>query len=194
MLDKQFYVYVHMKATDDSVFYVGKGSKYRYTTKQGRNEYWHRIVNKHGFVAEIVKDGLSFEEANAYEIQLIKELRDQGCQLCNMTDGGEGCLGAKKTPEQKAAISQKNKGRKWSEESKAKMKGNRNSVGRTASLEVKAKISAAKKGSNNIQGRPVSEETRNKIRESRKKTEEAKKAMRLFLLMLMQQNKEVVYD
>ena len=194
MLDKQFYVYVHMKETDDSVFYVGKGSKYRYTTKQGRNQYWHRIVAKHGFVAEIVKDGLSFEEANAYEIQFIKELRDQGCQLCNMTDGGEGCLGIKKTPEQKAAISQKNKGRKWSEESKAKMKGNKNSVGRTASLEVRAKISAAKKGSNNLQGRPVSEETRNKIRESRKKTEEAKKAMRLFLLMLMQQNKEVVYD
>jgi hypothetical protein len=116
MLDKQFYVYVHMKATDDSVFYVGKGSKYRYTTKQGRNEYWHRIVSKHGFVAEIVKDGLSFQEANAYEIQLIQELRDQGCQLCNMTDGGEGCLGVKKTPEQKAAISLKNKGKKRSDD------------------------------------------------------------------------------
>ena len=194
MLDKQFYVYVHMKATDDSVFYVGKGCKYRYTTKQGRNQYWNRIVAKHGFVAEIVKSGLSFEEANAYEIELIKQLRDQGCVLCNLTDGGEGCLGTKKTAEQKAAISAKNKGRKWSEESKAKMKGNKNSVGRSASPEVRAKISAAKKGNNNIQGRPVSEETRNKIRETRKKTEEAKKAMRLFLLMLMQQNKEVVYD
>lgn len=194
MLDKQFYVYVHMKATDDSVFYVGKGCKYRYTTKQGRNQYWNRIVAKHGFVAEIVKSELSFDEANAYEIELIKQLKDQGCVLCNLTDGGEGCLGVKKTAEQKAAISAKNKGRKWSEESKIKMKGNRNSVGRIASPEVRAKISAAKKGNNNIQNRPVSEETRNKIRETRKKTEEAKKAMRLFLLMLMQQNKEVVYD
>lgn len=194
MLDKQFYVYVHMKATDDAVFYVGKGLKYRYTTKQGRNQYWNRIVAKHGFVAEIVKSGLSFDEANAYEIELIKQLKDQGCVLCNLTEGGEGCLGVKKTDQQKAAISAKNKGRKWSEESKAKMKGNRNSVGRIASPEVRAKISAAKKGNNNIQGRPVSEETRNKIRETRKKTEEAKKAMRLFLLMLMQQNKEVVYD
>jgi len=194
MLDKQFYVYVHMKATDDSVFYVGKGCKYRYTSKNGRNQYWQRIVAKHGYVAEIVKKDLSFAEANAYEIQLIKELKEQGCELCNLTDGGEGCLGTKKTPEQKAAISAKNKGRKWSEESKAKMKGNKNSLGKTISPDVRAKISAAKKGNNNIKGRPVSEETRNKIRESRKQTEEAKKAMRLLLLMVMQRNKEVFHD
>jgi hypothetical protein len=186
MLDKQFYVYVHMKATDDSVFYVGKGSKYRYTTKQGRNEYWHRIVNKHGFVAEIVKDGLSFEEANAYEIQLIKEMRDQGCQLCNMTDGGEGCLGVKKTPEQKAAISQKNKGKKRSAEAKAKMLGNKNALGAKRSDQTRAKMSASKKGTNNLVGRPVSEETRNKIRESRKKTEEAKRSMKLIIETVQQ--------
>ena len=186
MLDKQFYVYVHMKATDDSVFYVGKGCKYRYTTKQGRNEYWHRIVNKHGFVAEIVKNGLSFEEANAYEIQLIKELRDQGCQLCNMTDGGEGCLGVKKTPEQKAAISQKNKGKKRSVEAKAKMLGNKNALGAKRSDETRAKMAVSKKGTNNLVGRPVSEETRNKIRESRKKTEEAKRSMKLIIETVQQ--------
>jgi hypothetical protein len=182
-----------MKGTDDSVFYVGKGCKYRYTTKQGRNQYWNRIVAKHGFVAEIVKDGLSFNEANAYEIQLIKELRDQGCVLCNLTDGGEGSLGVKKTPETKALISAKTKGKKRSSETKAKMLGNKNSLGVIPSLETRAKISASKKGTNNIKGRPVSEETRNKIRESRKKTEEAKKAMRLLLLMSMKQNKEVFY-
>ena len=191
MLDKQFYVYVHMKATDDSVFYVGKGCKYRYTTKQGRNEYWHRIVKKHGFVAEIVKDGLSFEEANAYEIELIKELRDQGCQLCNLTDGGEGCLGVKKTPEQKAAISAKNKGRKRSDGAKAKMLGNKNAVGAKRSEEVRAKISASKKGTNNLVGRPVSEETRNKIRESRKKTEEAKRSMKLIIATVQQDKGDI---
>ena len=192
MLDKQFYVYVHMKATDDSVFYVGKGCKYRYTTKQGRNQYWNRIVNKHGFVAEIIKDGLSFQEANAYEIQLIKELRDQGCQLCNMTDGGEGCLGVKKTPEQKAAISLKNKGKKRSDKTKAKMLGNKNALGTKRSPEVKAKMSASKKGTNNLQGRFVSEETRNKTRESRLKTEAAKKSMEL-LMTTLQENKGEIH-
>lgn len=192
MLDKQFYVYVHMKATDDSVFYVGKGSKYRYTTKQGRNQYWNRIVAKHGFVAEIVKNNLSFDEANAYEIQLIKELKDQGCILCNLTDGGEGCLGAKKTAEQKAAISLKNKGKKRTAETKAKMLGNQNAAGSVRSAETRLKMSKSKKGTNNLKGRTVSEETRNKIRESRKKTELAKKSMKV-LMETMQQDKEVIH-
>lgn len=192
MLDKQFYVYVHMKATDDSVFYVGKGSKYRYTTKQGRNQYWHRIVDKHGFVAEIVKSNLSFDEANAYEIELIKQMKDQGSILCNLTDGGEGCLGTKKTAEQKAAISAKNKGKKRSAEVKAKMLGNKNAAGAVRSIETKLKMSASKKGTNNLKGRPVSEETRNKIRASRMKTELAKKSMKL-LMETMQQDKEVIH-
>jgi hypothetical protein len=192
MLDKQFYIYVHMKATDDSVFYVGKGSKYRYTTKQGRNQYWHRIVDKHGFIAEIVKSNLSFDEANACEIELIKQLKDQGCILCNLTDGGEGCLGTKKTAEQKAAISAKNKGKKRSAETKAKMLGNQNAAGALRSIETKLKMSASKKGTNNLKGRPVSEETRNKIRASRMQTELAKKSMKL-LMETMQQDKEVIH-
>ena len=52
-------------------------------------------------------------------------------------------------------------------------------------------MSASKKGRNNIVGRPVSEETRNKIRESRKKTEEAKKSMKL--LMEQISNKELTH-
>lgn len=175
MLDKQFYVYVHMKATDDSVFYVGKGCKNRYQTKQGRNIYWHRVVAKHGFVAEIVRDHLSFEEANEYEIELIANLRQQGCKLCNLTDGGEGAKGRRQTEAAKQAISAKNSGKKRSDSTKAKMAGNQNAKGAIRSAETRAKMSAAKKGTNNLIGRPVSEETRNKIRATRQKTEEAKR-------------------
>lgn len=42
---KDFYVYLHSRATDGKVFYVGKGSEYRYKSKQ-RNNYWRRTVNK----------------------------------------------------------------------------------------------------------------------------------------------------
>jgi hypothetical protein len=191
MLDRKFYVYVHMKKTDDSVFYVGKGCGKRHKNKQGRNEYWNRIVAKYGFVSEIVQDNLTFEESNQAEINLIKKLRDQGCQLCNLTDGGEGGLGVKKTQMEKDLISQKNKGKKRSEETKAKMQGNKNALGAKRSAETRAKMSASKKGRNNIVGRPVSEETRNKIRESRKKTEEAKKSMKL--LMEQISNKELTH-
>lgn len=194
MLDKQFYVYVHMRADDDAVFYVGKGCKNRYKTKQGRNKYWQRVVAKHGFIAEIIRDEMTFEEANAYEIFLIKKLRSQGISLCNLTDGGEGCLGLKKTEAQKKAISKKNKGRKWSEESKAKMLNNKNSSGIKRSEEVKQKISQSKKGWNGRKGFKTSEETKQKIKESRERTEQAKKAMRLLLLMVMQNSKEAIHD
>ena len=190
MLDKQFYVYIHMKKTDDSVFYVGKGSKYRYTTKQGRNQYWNRIVEKYGFVAEIVKSQLTFEEANIYEIELIKQLRDQGCILCNMTDGGEGCRGIKKTQEQKALISAKTKGKKRSDATKKKMIGNQNATGAIRSFETKAKMSASKKRNNNIKGRFVSQETRDKIRKSRNQTEIAKKSMKIALQTIIQSFEE----
>lgn len=38
-----------------------------------------------------------FEESTAMEIKLIKEYRDKGIQLTNLTDGGEGLEGVKRT-------------------------------------------------------------------------------------------------
>ena len=179
MLDKQFYVYVHMKSTDDSVFYVGKGCKYRSTSKNGRSEYWHRIVEKHGLVVEIVKNNMTFEEANAYEVYLIAKLKQEGCNLCNLTNGGEGRTGYIVKDETKLAISKKNKGKKRSDETKAKMQGNKNALGAKRSKETRAKMSASKKGRNNLFGRPVSEETRKKLSESRKKAWVTKREIEL---------------
>jgi len=203
MLDRKFYIYVHMKKTDDSVFYVGKGCNNRYLKTQGRNQYWDRVVAKYGFIAEIVQANLTFEEANEAEISLIKELKEQGCQLCNLTNGGEGVKGWKKTSAQIEHHRLITTGMKRSEKSKAKMKGrkfsekalqkigcaqkgkivseetkNKMSIAATkrkASNETKAKISAAHKGKQHRKGAIISEETRKKTSESLKKTLAAKK-------------------
>lgn len=177
MLDKQFYVYVHLKESDDAVFYVGKGCGYRYLSKQGRNVYWQRIVEKHGFISEIVKNNLTFEDANEYEKFLIEKLKKEGCNLCNMTDGGEGRSGYVMSDISKQKISKKNKGKKRSEKSKAKMIGNKNAKGSIRSIETRKKISESKKGNNNIVGRIVSEETKQKISDSIKKTLANKKML-----------------
>lgn len=49
MEDNRFYIYCHRKKTDGKYFYVGKGCKYKYSDTNGRNQYWHNIVNKHGW-------------------------------------------------------------------------------------------------------------------------------------------------
>lgn len=87
-----FYVYVHRKLTNNHIFYVGKGCGYRSHDKTGRNDYWNKIINKHGFSVEIVLKNLTESQAFNLEIELIKFYgRDR---LCNLTDGGEGVSGA----------------------------------------------------------------------------------------------------
>lgn len=93
---QNFYVYVHRRASDNRVFYVGKGNKRRGWRRSGRNKLWHTIANKHGVVCEIVKDNLDEDLSFDLERELISfygrlDLRT-GC-LANFTDGGEGKSG-----------------------------------------------------------------------------------------------------
>jgi hypothetical protein len=56
-------------------------------------KYWHRIVNKHSYLVEIIKEDLTWEEACELEKTLIKKYgrKDLGeGNLINMTDGGDG--------------------------------------------------------------------------------------------------------
>ena len=48
-----FYIYQHLKADTNAIFYVGKGKGNRCDQKKGRNSYWHKVVNKHGFNSQI---------------------------------------------------------------------------------------------------------------------------------------------
>lgn len=126
--EAKFYVYVHRRATDGSVFYVGKGSGNR-SRNSNRNPHWKRIVAKHGFTAEIVERDLTETQAFAREVALIAHFGRKN--LCNLTDGGDGLIGLseasrlaslrkrtglKRTPEQCARISASLKGRAVSPE------------------------------------------------------------------------------
>jgi len=93
---KKFYLYHHIRLDTNQVFYIGIGSmrfrsKYgRAITKTSRNTYWKNVFNKiDNYVILIVEESDSEEEIKALEIQHIKEFRDKGIKLCNLSNGGE---------------------------------------------------------------------------------------------------------
>lgn len=95
IIPQDFYVYLHRRATDNTVFYVGKGKGSRAWVfgPTQRSSYWHRVVNKYGVVVEILQDGMQEWWAHELEIQTIAYYgRDR---LINLTDGGDGTSGAK---------------------------------------------------------------------------------------------------
>lgn len=106
-----FYVYIHRRATDGKVFYVGKGHADRAWSKKGRNKYWHKIVGKHGFVVELAVSGVQEWYALEREIELIAQLRESGYALANITDGGDGVSGLKFTESSRKRMSDAHKDR-----------------------------------------------------------------------------------
>jgi len=140
--EKPFYVYVHRKATDGSVFYVDKGKGNRAFDKTGRNAYWHRIVNKHGFKSDIVIRFEHEECAFSFEIALIKMHGRKN--LCNASNGGEGPSGLIHTIESKAKMSAARIGKKKSKESIEKTASSHR--GRKRSQETRDRISEAQRG------------------------------------------------
>lgn len=88
---KDFYVYVHRRASDGRVFYVGKGSNNRAWETHKRSQYWKNIVNKHGFTAHIIQSGMQEWWAFEMERELIAYYGREA--LCNLTDGGDGASG-----------------------------------------------------------------------------------------------------
>lgn len=91
MLRNDFYVYVHRKESNNSIFYVGKGCDCRAYDKTCRNDYWKKTYNKHGLIVEIVLNNLTEQQSFNLEIELIAFYGREN--LCNLTDGGEGSSG-----------------------------------------------------------------------------------------------------
>lgn len=160
LIEMDFYVYVHKRATDGSVFYVGKGHKNRAYNKANRNRYWHNIVNKHGYLVEIIQSNM--KECDAFDLEknlISKYGRDR---LCNLTDGGEGSSGYVPSLETRLKLAEKSK-RKHSPESIEKTasahRGSKRSDESKERMRIAQRI-VAKRG--------VSDETRKKMSDSGK--------------------------
>jgi hypothetical protein len=186
-MSELFYVYEHIRNDTNEIFYVGKGSGDRCYKKIGRNQHWHNIVNFAGFNVRKIAEDISEESALAFEVERIKELREQGIPLVNYTDGGDGVSGYKHTDEARAKMSEKKTGVKlepFSEEHKQKMSKaamgiNNPMYGKEITDEHRARLVASAKAKEftdehraNLSkaqiGRKVSEETRKKIGEAGK--------------------------
>lgn len=156
MNDKKFYVYEHWRPDRGECFYVGKGSGNRANCMTNRRNAHHKAIlgklSRLGLCVEvrIVQSGLSNEEANDLEMDRIKFWRNDGADLVNHTDGGDGQRGRRQSEETRLKISNALKGRKLSPEHIAKTRafhmGKKWFLGKKRSPEDRAAISARTKG------------------------------------------------
>lgn len=149
-----YYVYEFIRLDTNEPFYVGMGHKNRWKDLKKRNEYFKRIVKKYFVAVNILHNNLDRQTAFGLECYYIWLYRDIiGYEMCNIADGGEGCvLVGKSNPMYgKYGKDNPNYGRQRSEETKRKMKENHTDVG----------------GENNpMYGKQHSNETKRKIGKS----------------------------
>ena len=89
--EKIFYVWI--RNDTNKVFYVGKGKKNRINDLSMRNKYFLNVVNKVGIdntTRKKIEENLTEQEAFDLEIYYIQHYKEIGCELTNMTKGGEG--------------------------------------------------------------------------------------------------------
>lgn len=112
----EFYVYVHRRATDGHIFYVGKGKNDRAWNSSNRSKYWKNIASKHGHQVEIVIHSMLEEDAFQLERDLIAFYGRKN--LANLSDGGDGASGRIVGDNEKRIKSELFKGRPLTENTK----------------------------------------------------------------------------
>ena len=163
-------VYRHIRLDTNQPFYVGIGASMgRAHSKNHRNNHWHAITNKTDYRVDILFEDVTYSFAKEKEIEFIEiyKRKEDGGLLCNITKGGEGCLGLKHTDEAKAKMSARNKGKKISEEQKKKVSAFHK--GRKRSEETRRKLSESSKGRG--LGTKIPEHVKEKMRLSARRGE-----------------------
>jgi group I intron endonuclease len=127
---KEYFVYKH--TSPDGRIYIGitrqnppskrwnSGTGYKYNT------YFTRTIKKYGwanFTHEILASGLTEDEAKKEEIRLISEYKSNERKYgFNISSGGESKAGTKISEQQKQRISEANKGKLVSQETREKLR------------------------------------------------------------------------
>lgn len=103
LIENKYYLYRHIRLDKNEVFYVGIGTKRnnndysRAYSKLLRNKWWNNIINKTSYRIEIVlesnKRGFICEKEKEF-IKLYGRKNLNKGSLVNLTDGGEGAVGA----------------------------------------------------------------------------------------------------
>jgi hypothetical protein len=132
---KKFHVYVDLTTEDvPRAFYVGKGSKSRVKLLERRGNKLHaNILNTYGIQRVVIYETDDEQDAFETEVEAIKTLQTRSHRLnghwgANHTDGGEGVVG-----------------RKHTDESRAKLFGNKNASGKR-SIAQRKKMSSVLRG------------------------------------------------
>lgn len=94
MSENRYYVYVHTRGADGSIFYVGKGCGNRHLAKSNRSDVWKEFCGK-DFISHVVASGLAEREAYEMEKSYITAIRGLGAPLVNRTIGGGRRSGSK---------------------------------------------------------------------------------------------------
>ena len=115
------YVYRHIRLDKNEPFYIGVGNdkyKSRSRNKTRRNDIWKSIASKTDYEVEILIDDLSYNQALEKEkefIALYGRINLRNGTLANLTDGGDGTIGVKRTEEYKEKVRKTLTGKKLSE-------------------------------------------------------------------------------
>lgn len=151
------YTYMLVDPRSNAPFYVGKGQGRRCffhlweaknTDKQSPKLNKIRKIESLGMsvILKKVEEGVSDEAAKELECLIIAEAKDIGIRLTNLTKGGDGVVGLKRTPEMIAKSRHD-----WTDEQKRKisesLKGERNpNYGKPCSEERRQAIIAGTTG------------------------------------------------
>lgn len=138
-MKNEYCVYLHIKETDGSPFYVGKGLKSRSYQKTSRNKWWCSVVDKHNYDIIYLEENLTETQALEREVYWIKRIGRKSLglgPLVNLTDGGEGTSGRIVSEVTRLKTSLSNKGQIY----------HGLNSGQKRSEATKLKISTAKKG------------------------------------------------